>query len=110
MIDLATRSPLAPRPCHSLGRNVQFQASLTAPAGGRARIEVTLRDADTGRTVAGPTTCAGLTFTQGSMTKACGPAGAEPRRGRNYTVVMAFRYERDGHTSTSTARGRVFTW
>lgn len=110
MIDLATRSPLAPRPCHSLGRNVRFQASLTAPAGGRARIEVTLRDADTGRTVAGPTTCSGLTFTEGSMTRACGPAGAAPRRGRNYTVVMAFRYERDGHTASSTARGRVFTW
>lgn len=110
MIDLATRSPLSPRPCHSVGRKVRFQGSLTAPAGGRGRIEVTLRDADTGRTVAGPTTCDGLTFTRGSMTKACGPAGAAPRRGRNYTVVMAFRYERDGHTATSTARGRVFTW
>lgn len=110
MIDLATRSPLAPRPCHSIGRTVMYQASLTAPAGGRARIEVTLRDADTGRTVAGPKTCDGLTFSQGQMTKACGPAGVRPRRGRNYTVVMAFRYERDGHISTSTARGRVFTW
>ncbi|WP_043512657.1 hypothetical protein [Actinoplanes sp. SE50/110] len=60
--------------------------------------------------MAGPTTCDGLTFTGGQMTRACGPAGATPRRGRNYTVVMAFRYERDGHTATSTARGRVFTW
>ncbi|WP_436527494.1 serine/threonine-protein kinase [Actinoplanes sp. HUAS TT8] len=110
MIDLATRSPLAPKPCHSIGRDVRYQASLTAPAGGRGRIEVTLRDADTGRTVAGPTTCDGLTFTPGAMTKACGPAGVRPRRGRNYTVVMAFRYERDGHTATSVARGRVFTW
>ncbi|WIN00916.1 serine/threonine-protein kinase [Actinoplanes oblitus] len=110
VIDLSTRSPLVPRPCHSVGRNVRFQASLTAPAGGRADIEVTLRDADTGTTVAGPTRCAGLTFTRGAMTRECGPAGAAPRRGRDYTVVMAYRYERDGQSSTNTARGRVFTW
>ncbi|GIF03699.1 serine/threonine-protein kinase [Actinoplanes siamensis] len=110
VFDLATRSPLAPRPCHSLGRDVRFEASLTAPAGGRARIEVTLRDADTGRTVAGPATCDGLTFSREEMTKGCGPIGVTPRRGRNYTVVMAYRYERDGQTATSTARGRVFTW
>jgi serine/threonine protein kinase len=110
VLDLSTRSPLVPRPCHTLGRDVRFQASLTAPAGGSADIEVTLRDADTGRTVAGPTTCADLTFSRGAMTKECGPAGAAPRRGRNYTVVMAYRYERDGHISSSTARGRVFTW
>jgi serine/threonine protein kinase len=54
VIDLATRSPLAPKPCHSIGRDVQFQASLTAPAGGRARIEVTLRDAETGRVTGSP--------------------------------------------------------
>ncbi|GIE56604.1 serine/threonine-protein kinase [Actinoplanes octamycinicus] len=110
VIDLSTRSPLVPRPCHSVGRDVRFQASLTAPAGGRADIEVTLRDADTGRTVAGPATCAGLTFSRGAMTKACGPADAAPRRGRSYTVVMAYRYERDGTSSSNTARGRVFTW
>ncbi|WP_229831182.1 serine/threonine-protein kinase [Actinoplanes ianthinogenes] len=110
VIDLSTRSPLVPRPCHSVGRDVRFQASLTAPAGGTADIEVTLRDVDTGRTVAGPTTCAGLTFTRGAMTKECGPAGAAPRRGRSYTVVMAYRYERDGQSSSNTARGRIFTW
>ncbi|KUL32627.1 serine/threonine-protein kinase [Actinoplanes awajinensis] len=110
VFDLSTRSPLVPRSCHSVGRGVQFQASLTAPAGGHARIEVTLRDADTGRTVGGPTTCADLTFTPGAMTKACGPGGARPRKGRSYTVVMAYRYERGGRTSASTARGRVFTW
>ncbi|GIF16231.1 serine/threonine-protein kinase [Actinoplanes teichomyceticus] len=110
IFDLPTRSPLAPRPCHSVGDSVRFQASLTAPAGGRAQIEVTLRDAGTGRTVAGPTTCADLTFTRGAMTQGCGPVGARPRRGGTYTVVMAYRYERDGHTSISTARGRIFTW
>ncbi|GIE88728.1 serine/threonine-protein kinase [Actinoplanes regularis] len=110
VFDLATSSPLTPRPCHSVGRDVRFQASLTAPAGGRARIQVSLRDADTGRTVAGPTTCDDLSFSVWRITRTCGPAGAAPRRGHDYTVVMAIRYERNGRISTSTARGRVFTW
>ncbi|MEU4424048.1 protein kinase [Actinoplanes sp. NPDC024001] len=110
VFDLATRTPLGPRHCHSLGRDVQFQASLTAPAGGRGRIEVRLQDAATGRTVAGPTTCDGLSFTRESFTKQCGPAGARPSRGRSYAVVMSYRYEREGRTATNTTRGRPFTW
>ncbi|MEV6343832.1 serine/threonine-protein kinase [Actinoplanes sp. NPDC051851] len=109
VIDMFTRSPLAPRPCHSTGRTVRYRASLSAPAGGRARIEVTLRDATTGRTVAGPTTCA-VRFTRRDFTRSCGPSGVTPRRGRRYTVVMTYRYERDGHTSASTTRGPIFTW
>jgi tRNA A-37 threonylcarbamoyl transferase component Bud32 len=110
VIDLPTRNALGPRPCHSVGRDVRFQGSLTAPAGGRARIEVTLQDSATGRTVAGPATCESLNFTRRSITRACGPGGATPRRGRSYTVVMQIRYIRDGHTTTSTTKGTPFTW
>lgn len=110
VFDLSTRTPLGPRPCHSVGRDVQFQASLTAPAGGRGRIEVRLQDAYTGRTVAGPTTCDGLSFTRESFTHECGPAGARPSRGGTYAVVMSYRYERDGRAATNTTRGRPFTF
>jgi tRNA A-37 threonylcarbamoyl transferase component Bud32 len=110
VFDLPSRNALGPRPCHAVGRDVRFQGSLTAPAGGRARIEVTLRDSATGRTVAGPATCEGLNFTRQSITRACGPGGATPRRGRSYTVVMQIRYIRDGRTTTNTTKGRPFTW
>ncbi|WP_328460543.1 serine/threonine protein kinase [Actinoplanes sp. NBC_00393] len=110
VFDVATRTPLGPRPCHSVGRDVQFQASLTAPAGGRGRIEVRLEEARTGRTVGSPATCADLSFTRESFTHECGPAGARPLRGRTYAVVMSYRYERDGRTATNTTRGRPFTF
>ncbi|WP_307798384.1 serine/threonine-protein kinase [Actinoplanes flavus] len=109
MFDLPSRTAVGPRPCHSTGRDVRFQGSLTAPAGGRARVEVTLRDAATGRTVAGPTIC-DVTFTRQSFIRGCGPAAASPRRGRSYTVVMSYRYVRDGRAFSNTARGHTFTW
>ncbi|MEU4688330.1 serine/threonine-protein kinase [Actinoplanes sp. NPDC023714] len=111
VFDLRTRTPLGPRPCHQLGSDIQFQAALTAPAGGRGRIEVALRDTRTGRTVAGPRTCDDLSFGRRSTTQECGPLVAEPRRGRRYAVVMTFRYVRgDGRTATSTTTGRPFSW
>jgi serine/threonine protein kinase len=109
LFDLPTRTALGPKPCHSIGRDVRFQGSLTAPGGGRARVEVSLRDAGTGRTVAGPERC-DLTFSKQAYTRSCGPRGATPRRGRSYTVVMSYRYVRDGRTTTSTTKGNAFTW
>nr|WP_221402037.1 serine/threonine-protein kinase [Actinoplanes lutulentus] len=110
ILDLRTRAPLGPRPCHQLGDEIQFRAALTAPAGGRGRISVALQDARTGRTVAGPRTCDDLSFTRRSITQDCGPLMAEPRRGRQYAVVMTYRYVRDGRTASRTAVGRPFRW
>ncbi|MEV6301451.1 serine/threonine-protein kinase [Actinoplanes sp. NPDC051861] len=110
VFDLPSRTPLGPRSCHSIGRDVQFQASLTAPAGGKGRIEVRLQDAGTGRTVAGPTTCDDLNFTKNRITHECGPAGAAAQRGHSYAVVMSYRYVRDGRTTASTTRGAPFTF
>ncbi|GIE33002.1 hypothetical protein Ait01nite_060470 [Actinoplanes italicus] len=109
VFDLPSRTALGPKPCHSIGRDVRFQGYLTAAAGGSARVEVTLQDAATGRTVAGPKRC-DLTFSKQTYTRACGPSDAVPRRGRSYTVVMSYRYVRDGRTTTSTTKGSAFTW
>jgi serine/threonine protein kinase len=109
VFDLPSRTALGPKPCHSIGRDIRFQGSLTAAGGGRARVEVTLQDSASGRTVAGPKRC-DLTFTRQAHTHACGPSGAAPRRGRSYTVVMSYRYVRDGRTTTSTTKGSAFTW
>ena len=108
--DFASRTPLVPKPCQTTGRDIRYQASLTAPGGGSVSISVVLQEAGTGRTVAGPTTCDDLTFDGRASTRTCGPGGASPTRGRSYAVVMSYRYERAGRTITSTARGRSFTW
>jgi len=114
--DFVSRLPLAPKPCQMLGRDIQYQASLTAPAGGIGSITLALQDAGTGRTVAGPKTCGtlafggNLAFGGDTATQGCGPAGANPAKGRKYVVSMSFRYVKDGRTVASTAKGAVFAW
>jgi hypothetical protein len=109
-IDMAARLPVAPKPCQMLGRDIQYQASLTAPGGGTGSITVALQEASSGRTVAGPKTCGNLTFGGDAATQGCGPAGASPAKGRKYTVVMSFRYVREGRTVASTSKGSTFAW
>jgi serine/threonine-protein kinase len=94
-----------------LGRDIRYQASLTAPGGATGSISISLRDAGSGHTVAGPKTCDGLTFTGNpAATATCGPAPASPPKGRQYTVIMAYRYVRAGRTVISTAKGSAFAW
>jgi serine/threonine protein kinase, bacterial len=108
--DLSTKTPLAPKPCQMLGRDIRYQASLTAPGGATGSISISLQDTGSGSIVAGPKTCDGLTFTGDAGTASCGPAPASPPRGHQYAVVMAYRYIRAGQTLTSTAKGNAFTW
>ena len=109
-IDFANKIPLGPKPCQMTGRDIRYQASLTAPGGATGSISISLLDVASGRTVAGPKTCSGLWFTGEASTESCGPAQASPARGHTYTVLMSYRYERDGQTIASTARGSAFTW
>ncbi|WP_433366502.1 serine/threonine protein kinase [Actinoplanes sp. CA-142083] len=108
--DMATRLALAPKPCQMLGRDIQYQGSLTAPGGGTGSITLTLQEASSGRTVAGPKTCGNLTFSGEGSTQGCGPAGASPAKGKKYAVVMSVRYVREGRMMASTAKGSVFDW
>ena len=108
--DFSSRIPLGPKPCQMTGRDIQYQASLTGPGGGTGSISISLLDAVSGRTVAGPKTCAGLAFTGDASTESCGPAPASPARGHKYAVVMAYRYERHGKTVSNTAKGSAFAW
>nr|WP_296075652.1 serine/threonine-protein kinase [uncultured Actinoplanes sp.] len=109
-IDFGSKTPLAVSPCHMLGRDIQFRGSVTGPGGATADLTVSLQDAGSGRTVAGPKTCAGLSYTGSAPTRTCGPASANPARGHDYAVVLSYRYERDGRTISSTARGTAFRW
>jgi serine/threonine-protein kinase len=108
--DLGTKTPLGPKPCQMLGRDIRYQASLTAPGGATGSISISLQDTGSGHTVAGPKTCDGLTFTGEAATASCGPSPAAPPHGHQYAVVMAYRYVRAGRTVLSTAKGSSFTW
>jgi serine/threonine protein kinase len=108
--DLSSRTPFVPSPCHMLGRDIQYKASLAAPGGATGSISLSLLDTGTGRTVAGPRTCGGLVYAGNPASRACGPVQANPARGHNYAVVMSYRYERDGRTVVSTATGPAFRW
>jgi serine/threonine-protein kinase len=93
-----------------LGRDIQYQASLTAPGGGAGSITVALQDAGSGRTVAGPKTCEYPAFRWSEWRWGCRPVGASPARGRRYMVSMWFRYMREGRMVSRTTRGDTFTW
>jgi len=108
--DFVSRLPMAPKPCQMLGRDIQYQASLTAPGGGTGSITMALQDAASGKTVAGPKTCGHLAFGGDAATQGCGPAGASPAKGHKYVVSMSFRYVREGQTVASTTKGSVFAW
>ena len=86
-----------------------MRATLAAPDG-IATISVSLRDASSGRTAAGPKTCPGLVFADRTVTRACGPATASVPHGKTYVVVMTWTYTRDGKTANGTAKGGAFAW
>ncbi len=77
-LEWSSKIALATKPCQMLGRDIQYQASLTAPGGATGSITVSLQEAGSGRTVAGPKTCDGLAFGGDAATRSCGPSGASP--------------------------------
>ncbi|MCO8273191.1 serine/threonine protein kinase [Actinoplanes sp. TRM 88003] len=109
-IDFRTRTAARVQPCHMLGRDVRYQATVTAPGGGQGRITVALKDADSGRTVGATKTCDNLIFEGDAANRTCGPAAASPPRGHTYAVVMNFSYDRNGRTLTSEAKSATFAW
>ncbi|NMO51206.1 protein kinase [Actinoplanes sp. TBRC 11911] len=108
--DFASKTPFAVSPCSMVGRDIQYKGSLAGPGGGTGSITMSLQDAGSGRTVAGPRTCGGLTFGGDVATRTCGSFAATPAHGHDYLVVLSYRYERNGRTVASTAKGSTFRW
>lgn len=108
--DLGGKTAMMPRPCQMLGRDIRYQASLTAGGPATGSISISLQDAGSGHTVAGPKTCGGLSFAGRAATADCGPGSASPPRGHQYAVIMAYRYVKNGRTVMSTAKGQSFSW
>jgi serine/threonine-protein kinase len=102
--------PLVAGACHSAGARVQMKAAVAAPSGGRATVSVSLRDAASDRTVAGPKTCPGLTFEDRQAARTCGPATVSVPHGRTYVVATSWTYTKDGRTAAGTMKGTPFAF
>ena len=108
VVSLNMTNPLVAKPCQSVGNRVQMSASLTARAGGTARVSVAL--VENGRTVAGPYTCSNLIFTEDDTTQDCGPRTASATRGHTYTIRMTWSFSREGKVNNGQASGEGFTF
>jgi serine/threonine-protein kinase len=102
--------PVLAKPCHALGDTIQVLGQMAAPAGTRATITLSLRNATTGRTVAGPHACRAVTFTGRDLTNDCGPVRMPAAHGRRYVVVLDWTYTRQGTQNRGSARGPEFSW
>jgi serine/threonine protein kinase len=103
-------SPLVASSCASAGAGVRMRAALAAQAGGNATVSVSLQDASSGRTVAGPKRCPGLTFEDPRVPRSCGPATVNVAHGRTYVVATSWTYTKDGRTAAGSARGAPFAF
>jgi serine/threonine protein kinase len=103
-------SPLVAGSCASTGARVQMKATVAAASGGSATVSVALQDAATGRTVAGPKTCPGLTYGDQQVARSCGPATVSAPHGRTYVVAISWRYTKDGRTAAGSAKGTPFAF
>jgi tRNA A-37 threonylcarbamoyl transferase component Bud32 len=99
--------PVLVKTCRSVGSGVQMYAELTASAGARVTVRVSLEE--NGRTVAGPHTCR-LTYPDGDQTRPCGPHTAPARRGHRYAVVVTWDYTREGRSLQGRVSGDEFTF
>jgi len=97
--------PVLAQPCYTTGGTVRIVGRLRAYPQARADVSVSLQDAATGTTVAGPYTCAPVVFTDAESSQDCGPYTVDPPHGHRYVVVETWRC-----TGAATARGPEFTW
>jgi serine/threonine-protein kinase len=102
--------PLLAKPCYATGPAARISARMRAVPGVQADISLTIEDAVTGATVAGPYTCPGVMFTDTAPERSCGPFDAWPRQGRDYVVVQKWQYTGRGMLPGGTARGKTFHW
>jgi serine/threonine-protein kinase len=109
-IQFSFSDPLLAKPCHAVGDSVQVNGQIVAPAGARVTITLSLRDTVTGRTAAGPHTCAVMVFTDRGQSHDCGPVRLAVPRGHRYAAVIDWRYLRQDTSTRGTATGPEFSW
>jgi serine/threonine-protein kinase len=103
--------PAVAQPCHATGAAISLFGRLQALPGVQADVSLTLQDAASGRTVAGPFTCFGLMFTDFARQHECGPFRvSDIAHGHRYVVVQRWEYTGRAVLPAGTARDDPFPW
>jgi len=103
--------PVLAKPCYAVGAGIRVIGHMQAVPGVQADVSLTIEDADSGETAAGPYTCGGLMFTDFAPEHECGPFDltAVPH-GHRYAVVEKWQYTGRGLLPGGSARGPDFSW
>jgi serine/threonine-protein kinase len=102
--------PVLAKPCYAVGGVIRVVGHTEAPPGVQADVSMTIQDAGTGRTVAGPYTCPGLMFTDSAPQHDCGPADLDAPHGHRYVVVQSWQYTGRTYLPSGSAKGPEFLW
>ena len=76
----------------------------------QADVSLSLQDAVSGDTVAGPFTCAAMMFTDVTPEHDCGPFDLDAPHGRRYVVIQSWQYTGRSMLPGGTTKGPEFTW
>ena len=102
--------PVRTKPCYATGLGIRMIGHMQAVPGVQADISLTLQDVETGDTIAGPYTCAGMMFTDFAPERDCGPFDFDAPHGHRYVVVESWVYTGRSMLPGGRTRGPEFSW
>jgi len=102
--------PVRTKPCYATGTGIRLIGHMQAVPGVQADISLSLLDAETGDTAAGPFTCAGMMFTDFEPERDCGPFDFDVAHGRRYVVLESWVYTGRSMLPGGSTRGPEFSW
>jgi serine/threonine-protein kinase len=91
------------------GAVVYYRGQVSGRPGTAVTVLAALTDVDTDRAVAGPVSCAGLSFSNSGTVRTCGPFKVTAARGHRYVAVASWRLA-SGGAVRGTSRSPVFGW
>jgi hypothetical protein len=102
--------PAVGQACHAIGTDVQVLGTLSAVSGVRANIEMSVENADTGATAAGPFRCPNNTFSDDQPQHTCGPRTVTLASGRYRVVTRWTYYDAGSLAPPGSVVGDPFDW
>jgi serine/threonine protein kinase, bacterial len=102
--------PVRTKPCYATGAGIRLIGHMQAVPGVQADISLSLQDVETGDTIAGPYTCAGMMFTDFEPERDCGPFDLDAPHGHRYVVVESWVYTGRSMLPGGRTRGPEFSW
>ncbi len=102
--------PVLARPCYATGPGIRLFGHMEAMPGVQADVSLSLQDAVTGETLAGPYTCPAMMFTDVAPEHDCGPFDFDAPHGRRYVVIQSWQYTGRSMLPGGSTKGPEFSW